>query len=52
MVIILHIGLDWDYFYLKNIENTEQLIFTHLFILDLAVASSAVWSIQGGIFWT
>ena len=51
-VSILQIEPDWAYFYLNNIEFVLLLGFFHFFFLELAVASSGGWSMQGGICWT
>ena len=50
------LSYEWDqigpFFCLKSIEFISLLIFIHSFILELAVASSGVWSMQGWICWT
>ena len=52
VAIILQIEPVWAYFYLKIIETVLLLNFIHLFLLELAVADSWVWNMQGRICWT
>ena len=43
---------DWAHFYLTNIGFFFYLSQIYLFTLELAVASSRVWCMQGGKSWT
>ena len=42
---------DKAYYYLGTIEFILLWNCIHLFVLELAIASSAAWSMQGGIYW-
>ena len=51
VAISLWIRPDWAYFYLTNTEFILLLNCIHSFVLEFAVTSSRVWSMQGGIYW-
>ena len=52
MAITLWIEPDWAHSCFTNIAFVLLLNWIHSFVLELAVASSGVWCVQGGINWT